>query len=99
GDAGVVIATLDELADLLVFDQQLRKVLLAGIPLAEPVDHDAGAEARWPNLLSHSHSFPRCARAAQGTYSSLFLAALGRLVFQEIGQGNVDVSITALDRI
>src|SRR5262249_25305414 len=64
GDAGVAVAALDEPADLLVLDQQLAEVLLAGVPLAQPVGHDAGAEARRPNLLTHN--VPRSPRSDTG---------------------------------
>src|SRR5262249_9148373 len=56
GDAGPGVALLDELPDLGVLDEQLREVRLVGVPAALPIDHDAGAEARRPNLLPHSGS-------------------------------------------
>src|SRR5260370_3052633 len=54
GDPRLPIALLDELADLLVLDQKLREVLLAGVPGAQPIDHDPGAEPGRSNLLAHA---------------------------------------------
>ena len=34
--------------------QQVREVLLAGVPGGLPVGHDAGAEASRPNFLTHT---------------------------------------------
>src|SRR5262249_24897728 len=53
GDAGPAVLPLDEAAELEILDQQLAEVLLVGIPLAEPVGHDADAKARGSNLLPH----------------------------------------------
>ena len=44
---------VDERPDPVVFDQQVREIVLVGVPLAAPADHDAGAEAGGANLLTH----------------------------------------------
>src|SRR5262249_23206666 len=51
---GARILLLDEAANLLVLDQKVREILLVGVPLAQPVHHDAGAEASRSYLLSHN---------------------------------------------
>src|SRR5580700_10486770 len=53
GDSRPRMLLLDEAAHFHVLDQQLRKLFLAGIPLALPVDHDSGAEASRPDFLTH----------------------------------------------
>ncbi len=45
---------LDELANLLILDQQLRELFLARVPSALPGHHDAGSEPNWIYLLSIS---------------------------------------------
>src|SRR5262249_48171664 len=46
---------LDVLADLVILDEQLGEILLARIPLAEPVGHDGRAKTSRPYFLPHSH--------------------------------------------
>ena len=45
--------SLTNLRSLVVFDQQVRKLLLRGIPAALPADHDAGAKTDWIDFLTH----------------------------------------------
>src|SRR5690606_40233662 len=46
-----------ELADLMVRDELLGKLLLAGVPLGHPVAGDAEADADRIDLLAHRYSF------------------------------------------
>ena len=48
--------SFDELADLVVFDQQVGELLLRGVPAALPADHDAGAKADRIDFLTHRSS-------------------------------------------
>src|SRR5262249_49185165 len=52
-DAGSAVAFLDEIADLAILNQQLSEVLLVGVPVAQPIQHDAGAESGRPYFLPH----------------------------------------------
>src|SRR5262249_43476073 len=52
-DARVPVALLDVAPDLLVLDEQLGEVLLAGVPPAQPIDHDPGAKPGGPYFLPH----------------------------------------------
>ena len=45
--------SVNVLADLVIFHQQIGKFLLRGIPAALPADHDAGAETDWIDFLTH----------------------------------------------
>src|SRR5947209_11712862 len=47
------VLLFDVLADLLVLDQELGEVLLARIPGAQPVGHNADAKAGRSNFLTH----------------------------------------------
>src|SRR5260370_24015730 len=58
GDAGAPVTALDVGADLLVFHQQLGEVLLAGVPLALPIDHNPGAKTGGPHFLTHAIRSP-----------------------------------------
>ena len=53
GYACTVQALLDELADLVIFDQKIADLLIAGIPTGIPVFDDAHSEAVGINFLSH----------------------------------------------
>ena len=52
-DAGELVLLRDVLADLVIFDQQVRELLLRGVPAALPAEHDAGAETDWIDFLTH----------------------------------------------
>src|SRR5579875_185197 len=55
------VALFDELADLGVFHKKIGKILLVGVPVAQPIDHDAGAKARRSRFLSHGiYPLPLC---------------------------------------
>ena len=45
---------LDEVPNLLVFNQQVRKLFLGSIPTAFPVSKNPGTVTNWINFLSHS---------------------------------------------
>ena len=62
GNAGELVLVLDELAELVVLDQQVGKLLLRGIPAALPADHDAGAKAGRIDFLTHKCLVP-CANS------------------------------------
>src|SRR5262249_7494672 len=49
----LVDVLLDVLADIEILDQQIGEFLLARIPGALPIEHDAGAKADWTNFLTH----------------------------------------------
>ena len=51
-------ASKQDFADLLVEDQKLCKILFVGVPVAQPVGHDAGAKAGGPYFLTHNCSIP-----------------------------------------
>ena len=53
GNAGTVEGLLDELADLVVFDDQIADFFISGIPTGVPVFDDAYAHAVGINFLSH----------------------------------------------
>jgi hypothetical protein len=55
GDLRTGVLPLDVLAELDVLDQQVREVLLAGVPVGLPVGHDAGAKASRSNFLPHAN--------------------------------------------
>jgi hypothetical protein len=44
---------MNELADLLVLDQEVRKLLLRGVPAALPPEHDPGAKTDRIDFLTH----------------------------------------------
>jgi hypothetical protein len=48
---------LDEVADLLVFDQKVGELLLRGVPAAFPAQDHAGAEAHGIDFLTHKMLF------------------------------------------
>ena len=78
-------------ADLLVFHQQLGKVLLVGVPMAQPIRHDAGSKPGGPYFLTHK-SFPskwsRERRGRRRLYTSF-----------HVRKRQVDVRIAALNRV
>ena len=53
GHACTVQALLDELADLVIFNDQVADLLVSGIPAGVPVFDDADAHAVGINFLSH----------------------------------------------
>src|SRR5262249_45100074 len=55
---------LDEAADLLVLEQELRELLLARVPSRAPELGDRDAEAGRVRLLSHGYSSPAAAAAS-----------------------------------
>ena len=55
----------------MVFDQQVRKLLLGRIPAAFPTEHDPSAKTNWIYFLTHSfsalsYSFARKLNQTQG---------------------------------
>ena len=54
---GAGIAALDEFADLLVLNQQLGKILFAGVPRTQPIHHDAGAKTKLCNTDNRLNSY------------------------------------------
>src|SRR4029077_19856108 len=58
GDAGPPVTAFDVIADPLIFHQQLGEILLAGVPLALPIDHDPGAKTGGPHFLTHAIQSP-----------------------------------------
>src|SRR5262249_724451 len=53
-NAGELVLALDEVAQLQVFQQQVRELCLGSVPAALPAHHDAGAEAGRIDFLPHS---------------------------------------------
>ena len=53
GNTGKLIFLVYVIADLLVFDQQIGKFFLRGIPAALPAEHDARAKTNWIDFLTH----------------------------------------------
>jgi hypothetical protein len=44
---------MNELADLEIFDQQIREFLLRRVPAALPTEHDPGAKTDRIDFLAH----------------------------------------------
>jgi len=53
-----MVCQQERVPDLLIFNQKLGELFLAGIPSALPAHYDASAEANWVYFLSHSSLIP-----------------------------------------
>src|SRR5581483_7420517 len=87
-DAREAVLLLDELADLLVLDQEGAEVLLLRVPARAPVIGDADAEPGRTNLLTHGLPLPRSGRGR--------LLLLGRRRGRPRAEPDRDVSVVLL---
>src|SRR5262249_13069045 len=90
--AVLLVAVLDEPADLLVLDQELGEILLVGKPPALPIHQDAGAKTGGSDFLSHGsfqkNNCPRPVGAGAGQEFAVTDPVLSFAVARFIGFGS-----------